>query len=207
VSPCSKANKLLASNGVKLMYHLHRIDANPSLLIGAAVIGTDGFCPRFDPCDNQNLFRYHFGINFSHNSHSYIRAISPFEFTQCYRLIDVLTYQLSHPSNIFCMDAAIPAKTSSCIFNDILSRLLQIRDSNCKIFSLNKFAVPAACAQAYLNGAVSIRLPHHDQWIAAYSRDDKMRSILSFVQNRGSITNAALTASGINFNFHNALRQ
>ena len=35
-------------------------------------------------------------------------------------------------------------------------------------------ASPAACAQAYLNGAVSIRLPHHDQWITAYSRDDEM---------------------------------
>jgi hypothetical protein len=34
-----------------------------------------------------------------------------------------------------------------------------------------------------------------------------MQSILSFVQNPGSITNAALAASGINFNFHNALRQ
>jgi hypothetical protein len=105
------------------------------------------------------------------------------------------------------MDAAIPAKTSSRIFGDILSRLLQIHDSNCEIFSPNQFAAPAACAQAYLNGAVSIRLPYHDQWIAAYSRNDEMQSILSFVQNPGSITNAALAASGINFNFRNALRQ
>jgi hypothetical protein len=81
VSPCSKANKLLAGNGVKLMYHLHRIDANPSLLVGAAVIGTDGLCPCFDPCDNQNLFCYHFEINFSPDGHSYIRAISPFKFS------------------------------------------------------------------------------------------------------------------------------
>jgi hypothetical protein len=72
------------------------------------------------------------------------------------------------------MDAAIPTKTSSRIFDDILSRLLQICDSNCKIFSPNQFAAPAACAQAYLNGAISVRLPRHDQWIAAYSRDDKM---------------------------------
>jgi hypothetical protein len=34
-----------------------------------------------------------------------------------------------------------------------------------------------------------------------------MQSILSFVQNPGSITNTALVASGINFNFLNALRQ
>ena len=34
-----------------------------------------------------------------------------------------------------------------------------------------------------------------------------MQSILNFVTNPGSITNAALAASGINFNFRNALRQ
>ena len=180
---------------------------SPIVLVGAAVIGTEGLCPRFDPCDNQNLFHYNFGINFSHDGHSYIRAISPFEFTQCYRLLDELTYRLSHPSNIFCMDGAIPAKTSSHIFNNILSRLLQIRDCNCELFSPDQFAAPAACAQAYLNSAISVRLPHHDQWIAAYSCDNKMRSILNFVKHPGSITNAALTASGINFNFRYALRQ
>jgi hypothetical protein len=72
------------------------------------------------------------------------------------------------------MDAAIPAKTSSHIFDNVLSRLLQIRDSNCEIYPPNQFAAPAACAQAYLNGAVSVRLPHHDQWVAAYSRDEEM---------------------------------
>ena len=48
---------------------------------------------------------------------------------------------------------------------------------------------------------------HHNQWVAAYSRDKEMQLILNFVKHPGSITNAALTASGINFNFRNALRQ
>jgi hypothetical protein len=81
------------------------------------------------------------------------------------------------------------------------------RTPYCKIFSPNQFAAPAACAQAYLNGAINVHLPCHNQWIAAYSRDDEMRAILGFVQNPGTITNAALVASGINFNFRNALRQ
>jgi hypothetical protein len=105
------------------------------------------------------------------------------------------------------MDAGIPAKTSSQIFDDVLSRLLQIRNSNCEIFSPNQFAAPAACAQAYLNGAVNVCLPCHNQWIATYSRNDKMGAILGFVQHPGTITNAALVVSGINFNFFNALRQ
>jgi len=105
------------------------------------------------------------------------------------------------------MDAAVPAKTSSRIFDNVLSRLLQIRDSNCEIFSPTQFAAPAACAQAYLNGVVSVCLPRHDRWVAAYSRDKEMLSILNFVTNPGSITNAALADSGINFNFRNALRQ
>jgi hypothetical protein len=90
-------------------------------------------------------------------------------------------------------------------FDVVLSRLLRIRNSNCKIFSANQFAALVACAQAYLNGAVNVRLPRHDQWIAAYSRNDEMQAILRFVQNPGTIANAALVASGINFNFHNAL--
>jgi hypothetical protein len=110
-----------------------------------------------------------------------------------------------HPSNIFCTDVAIPSKTLSHIFDNILSRLLQICNSNCEIFSSTQFGAPAACAQAYLNGAVSVRLPRHNQWIAAYSCNDKMQSILNFVKHPGLITTAALVAYGINFNFRNAL--
>jgi hypothetical protein len=105
------------------------------------------------------------------------------------------------------MDVAIPAKTSSLIFDDVLSRLFQIRNSNCEIFSPNQFTAPAACAQAYLNGAINVCLPCHDQWIAAYSRNDKIQAILIFIKNPGTITNAALVVSGINFNFQNALWQ
>jgi hypothetical protein len=170
-------------------------------------VGTDGLCPRFEPCDNSNLFQHHFGIKFTYKGHTYVRAISPFKFARCYNLEDKITYKISHQSNIFCLDAAIPGRTSAHIFDQLLTRLVSIRDANCSIFSPNQYAAPAACAQAFLNGAVGIRLPNKAQWVEAYSRDPVMKCIIGFVEHPGTISNKALEASGIDYNYRAALRQ
>ncbi len=195
-----------ADNGVSNKYCLHRIDANPTIKPESYVVSTDGLCPRFEPCDNSNLFRHHFGIEFNHEGHNYVSAISPFEFACCFNLNDDITYKLSHQSSILSLDVAIPGHTSAHIFNQILSRLVCIRDANCSIFSPNQYAAPAACAQAFLNGAVGIKLPDKAQWVEAYSRNPTMKSILGFVKQPGTISNKALEASGIDYNYHAALR-
>jgi hypothetical protein len=169
-------------------------------------MGTDGLCPRFEPCDNSNLFRHLFGIKFTYEGHTYVRAISPFEFARCYNLEDEITYKISHQSNIFCLDAAIPGRTSAHIFDQLLTCLVSIHDANCSLFSPNQYAAPAACAQAFLNGAVGIRLPNKVQWMDAYSRDPVMKCIIRFVTNPGTISNKALEASGIDYNYCAALR-
>jgi hypothetical protein len=69
----------------------------------------------------------------------------------------------------------------------------------------NKYAAPAACVQAFLNSAVGIKLPDKDQWVEAYSRNPVMRSILGFVKCPGTISNKALEASGIDYNYRAAL--
>ncbi len=104
------------------------------------------------------------------------------------------------------MDAAIPGHSSAHIFNQILSRLVCIRDANCSIFSPNQYAAPAACAQAFLNGAVGVKLPNKAQWVEAYPRDPIMKSVLGFVEQPGTFSNKALEASGINYNYRAALR-
>jgi hypothetical protein len=120
-------------------------------------------------------------------------------------LDDNITYKLSHPLNIFCLDAAIPGRTSVHIFYQILSRLVRICNANCSIFNPSQYATPARCTQAFLNGAVGIRLPDKDQWVEAYSRDPVMHSILGFVECPGTISNKALEASGIGYNYPAAL--
>jgi hypothetical protein len=152
-----------AGNGVSIKYSLHRIDANPTIKPGSYVVSSDGLCPRFEPCDNSNLFRHHFGIEFNHEGHNYVCTISPFEFACCFNLDDHITYKLSHQSNTFCLDAAIPGHNSVHIFDQLLSWLVCIRDANCSIFSPNQYATPTACTQAFLNGAVGIKLPDKDQ--------------------------------------------
>jgi hypothetical protein len=135
-----------------------------------------------------------------------VGAISPFEFAHYFNLDDDITYKLSHQSNIFCLDAAIPGCTSAHIFDQLLSRLVCIRDANCSIFSPNQYAAPAVCAQAFLNSAVGIKLPDKDQWIKAYSHDPVMQSILGFIKQPGTISNKALEASGIDYKYRAALQ-
>jgi hypothetical protein len=144
-------------------------------------------------------------MEFHHEGHNYVQAISPFEFARCFHLDNDITYKLSHPSNIFCLDAAIPGRTLAHIFDQVLSHLVCIRNANCSIFSPSQYAAPAACAQAFLNSAVGIKLPDKDQWVEAYSYDPIMHSILGFVKCPGTISNKALEASGIDYNYRAAL--
>jgi hypothetical protein len=181
--------------GVKVLYYLHRPD-HPSSLIGSGVISMDGLCPPFVPNKTPNLFGHHYGIEFFHDGHTYFRPISPFEFVSCHQLGAEITYKLSHPSNTFCLDAAVPGLTSARIFDDIHEHL-----DPCQ------YAVPAAFAQTFLNGAVKVRLPSHQDWVDAYASDPVMSTIIKFIQNPGLITNKSLEESKLNANYRSALRQ
>jgi hypothetical protein len=191
--------------GIIIKYCLHPPNADPRIKPGSYVVSTDGLCPCFEPCDNSNLFWHHFGIEFTYEGHTYVRAISPFKFARCYNLKDKITYKISHQLNIFCLDAAIPGRTSAHIFDQLLTRLVRIRDANCSLFSPNQYTAPAACAQAFLNGAVGIRLPDKVQWVEAYLWDPVMKHIIGFVTNPGTISNKALEALGIDYNYRATL--
>ncbi len=98
--------------GVIIKYYIHRPDADDTLLVGSEVISIDGLCPAFNACPNSNIFQTYFGIEFIHEGHTYIRAILSYEFVRCFNFIDQLTYRLSQPPHKFCVDAAMPARTS-----------------------------------------------------------------------------------------------
>jgi hypothetical protein len=131
------AQQALSNAGVRVKYYLHRYNDNPSNLVGLAVLSVDNLCPPFSPIANTNVFGHYFDIEFKHDGHTYVRAISPFEFVLCFCLTNELTFKLSHPSNTFCLDAAIPACTPALIFELVLDRCIQIRSSNFKIFEPN----------------------------------------------------------------------
>ena len=175
------------------------------MLAGAAVISSDGLCPPFDASPNNNLFQHLFGIEFNYDNHSRVRGISPFEFARCFGFIDDLTYRLSQPANKFSLDAAVPARTSTWLFEQVHAHLTFIRDSNCEIFSPNQFAAPAATIQAFVNGAIGARLPSHARWVEAYAADPECCAIRDLIHNPGKICKETL--KNVHYTYRQPLHQ
>ncbi len=165
----------------------------------------DSLCPPFEACPNQNLFQHYFGVEFHHDGHTYDRAISTYEFTHCFGLLDRLQYPLSHESYKFGLDASMPARTSAWLFEQVHSHLVYLRDSNSKMFSPNQFAAPAATIQTMVNGAICTRLPSRERWLQAYQNDVELSAVCELVLNPSLICNQSLLK--VNHNNRRPLRQ
>ncbi len=151
----------LSPIGVVTKYHLHRNDFNESILAGSLVLSEDGSCPLFESFPNQNLvFKQYFGLNFHHDCHTYVCAVSTYEFTFCFNLIKKIQNRLSHKQYKFGLDASMPGRTSAWLFEQVHSHLVYLRDLNSKTIFPNQFAAPAARIQTLVNGAV-ILVFHH----------------------------------------------
>jgi len=99
------------SRGVMIKYHLHRADSDATILAGSSVLSSGGLCPPFESCPNRNLFQQFFGIEFIHDGHTHIRAISTYEFACCFGLVESIQYHLSHERHKFGLDALMPSRT------------------------------------------------------------------------------------------------
>ncbi len=156
------------THGIKLGYYLHRDCNNLHILVGFSVVCLGGLCPAFNPTDNQNLYGHFFGVEFMHDGHEYVRAISQFELASYLRLSDEFTYCLAKPSNSFYLDCTVLGLTSAQIFDLIHEQCIHIQSENFEIFQPNQFAAPAAythtfpCVQTVLNGTVGTCLPSCD---------------------------------------------
>jgi hypothetical protein len=104
------------TTGIIIKYFLHCPNSDISILAGSEVISANGLCPAFNACPNSKIFQHHFGIEFCHEGCSYIRAILPFEFARCFGFIDQLTYHLSQTPCKFCLESAMPTRTSAWLF-------------------------------------------------------------------------------------------
>ena len=173
--------------GVIVAYHLLHQAVDKGSLSGSAVLSPDSLCPAFDACPNTNMFGHFFGIEFHFGDHTHVRGISQFEFARCFGFMDDLTYRLSQPGNRYSLDAATPALTSTWLFDQILTRLILIRDSNCEVFAPRQFAAPSATIQSFVSGAIGSRLTSHQRWVEAYAADKECVELFSLVRNPGKI--------------------
>ncbi len=84
----------ISTNGqsAHIKYHLHRGAADSSILPGSSVLVGDSLCPPFKACPNWNLFQHYFGVEFHHDGHTFVCAISIYKFTRCFCLLNRLQY-------------------------------------------------------------------------------------------------------------------
>jgi hypothetical protein len=190
---------------VMVKYYLHRHGQYDSILAGSSVLSQESVCPPFESCPNKNLLQQFFGIEFHYNDHTYVRAISTYEFTRCFRLVDNIQYQMSHERYKFGLDASMPGRTSSWLFDQVHSHLLYLRNANCEVFSPNQFAAPAATIQTLVNGTICTRLPSRERWVQAYTNDTELCAVRDLALNPSKINNKAL--ANVNHNYRGPLRQ
>ena len=127
---------------IMVKYYLHRHGQDDSILAGSSVLSRESVCPPFESCPNQNLFQQFFGIEFHYNDHTYVRAISTYEFTRCFRLVDNIQYRMSHERYKFGLDASMPGRTSSWLFRS--GPFASFVPARCKLRSL--FAKSVCCS-------------------------------------------------------------
>ena len=172
-----KSANLSMSPKIVIKYHLHPHDQDSSILAGLSVISWEIICPPCKSCPNQNLFQQFFSIKFHHNNHTYVCAISTYEFARCFGLVDNIQYQMSHDRHKFGLDAAMPGRSSSWIFNQVHSHLVYLHDANCKIFLPNQFAAPAATIQTLVNDTICTCIPSQKRWVQAYTNDTELCTV------------------------------
>ena len=139
----TKASRSSTSPRVLVQYHLQRHGQDTSILAGSVVLSRESMCPPFESCPNRNLFQQFYGIELHHNDHTYVCALSTYEFSRCFGLIEDIQYRLSHERYKFGLNAAMPGWTLSWIFDQVHTHLVYLRDANSEIFSPNQFAAPA----------------------------------------------------------------
>jgi hypothetical protein len=193
------------SSRIMVKYHLHRANSEATILDGSSVLSTGGLCPPFESCPNRNLFQQFFGIEFIHDGHMHVHAISTCKFACCFNLVEAIQYRLSHKKHKFGHDASMPGHTLAWLFKQIHSQLMYICNSNSKVFSPNQFAAPAATIQTLVSGKICTRLLSRERWVQAYANDSKLCAVQELALNPSLISTQAL--SKVNHNFCRPLRQ
>jgi hypothetical protein len=91
-----KLPKLGSTTPVTILYHLHCADEDATIFAGSSILSQSSLCLLFEACPTRNLFQQFFGIKFHFDGHTYVHAISTFEFACCFNLVENIQYHLSH---------------------------------------------------------------------------------------------------------------
>jgi hypothetical protein len=193
------------SCGVMTKYHLHCANLDATILAGSSVLSSGGLCLPFKSCPNRNLFQQFLGIEFIHDGHTHVCAISTYEFARCFGLVESIQYRLSHEKHKFGLDASMPGRTLAWLFEQIHSHLVYLRNTNSKVFSPNQFAARAATIQTLISGAICTHLPSKEHWVQAYANDSELCAVRELALNPSLINTQTL--SKVNHNFRGPLRQ
>ncbi len=81
-----KLDKWDGISHISIKYNLHCAGKDATILDGSSVLSISGLCPLFEACPNRNLFQHFFEIEFPFDIHTYVCAISTFEFARCFTL-------------------------------------------------------------------------------------------------------------------------
>ncbi len=177
IASTPKLTDTSSSTGIVIKYHLHHEGSDGTILVGSSVLSGDSVRPPFESCPNQNLFQQFFGLEFHHDGHTYICAVSFYEFAGCFNLTNKVQYRMSHKRYKFGLNAAMPGRMSAWLFEHVHSHLLNLCNSNSKIVLPNQFATPAAPIQTLVNGAICTCLPSKEQWIQAYANGTELCTV------------------------------
>jgi len=166
------------------LYNIHRAMDNRNVEAGSGVYDLDGLCPPLT-CPTSNTFCDKFGVEFTVESSTYVRPISPYEFVKCFRLSSDLTYSLSQPANFSLLDCGVPYKTATLLLESVLNRLDSIRAENFELLDPSQHCAPAAPAiiPAYVSGAIGSTLPDNDIWRKSLLADPMTASLIEIASN------------------------
>ena len=166
----------------KCIYHLHRACDDKGVSAGSGVYCLSGLCPPFC-ASNNNVFASTFGIEFDVDEDKFVRPVSAYEVTSCFKPDKYVTYFLSHPESICLIDCGIPAATSRLFLGTILSRLNAVNAESFEISMPRQISAPAAtaCIPTFVNGAIGSRIPDNHVWSKALTEDHMTRLLLDIV--------------------------
>ncbi len=146
------------ARGVLVWSSIHCPDTDDSVTLGSEVTSVDGLCSAFNACPNPNIFQHYFGIEFHHEGHLCIWAISSYKFVLCFGFINHITYCLYHSTHKFALDSTMPACTPAWLLEQVHTHLPYLCHANSEIFLPIQFTAPAPTIQAFVNATIGIWL-------------------------------------------------
>ena len=155
--------------------------------VGAGVYDVSCLMPPVT-APSDNIFDNLFGIEYDCMNTTLVRQISPYEAVRGYGFGDEIARTLALRSNLELVQGAIPTRTSSAVFDCVITYIRDLCDTAVTVDETTPFAAPAATSQILFNGATSYTLPDRDRWLTEYEADPQTKLIRYMAQNPDAIT-------------------